>query len=206
MFETFRTSIGVEISGAVPTYIGFLQIDFDTRRWGNGAPDVAFCAVDRKRLVVDELRVEANDAANRGRYGRGLLVDVDCQNAAVPKQCARPNLEDIRRDANGVLSALRHRPAVFARRIKRHIKGAVIERRSRFRPRVVRRKDAADEGDNRDAVVAGVAERVDIPPGVSVAINVYVEPYAAFTIFAAIFPDNAAIGTPGPGCTPPPVM
>ena len=138
MLETFRTAIGVEIRGAVPTYIGFLQIDFDTCGWRNGAPDVAFCAVDRKRLVVDELRVEANDAADRSRYRRGLLVDVDCQNVAVPKQRTRPNLEDIRCDANGVSSALGHRPAVFARRIERDIKGAVLERRARFRPRVIR--------------------------------------------------------------------
>ena len=56
-------------------------------------------------------------------------------------------------------------------------------------------------GDSLSPVVAG---RSDRPPGVAAGWNGAVEPRSVITLSAACRPDSAAIGTPGPGCTPPP--
>ena len=70
--------------------------------------------------------------------------------------------------------------------------------------RVVRREDAADEGDDRQAVPAVVAEGVDVPPEIATRRDRLVESRCAISVSAASRPDIAAIGTPGPGCTLPP--
>jgi hypothetical protein len=71
-------------------------------------------------------------------------------------------------------------------------------------PGVVRREDAADEGDDAQSVVAVVADGVDVPPEIAAGRDRLVESRCASSVAAALCPDSAAIGTPGPGCTPPP--
>jgi hypothetical protein len=70
--------------------------------------------------------------------------------------------------------------------------------------RVVRGEDAADKGDDREAVLAVIAQRVDIPPGVTPRWDLRIEPRSFMIARAARRPDVAAIGTPGPGCVLPP--
>ena len=71
-------------------------------------------------------------------------------------------------------------------------------------PGVVRREDAADKGNDAQAVLAVVAECVDIPPEITTRRHRLVESRCAIKVAAARRPDMAAIGTPGPGCTLPP--
>jgi hypothetical protein len=70
--------------------------------------------------------------------------------------------------------------------------------------RVVGREDAAQEGDQRDAVLAVLAQRVDVPPDIAVQRDRAVEARSAISADAAIRPERAAIGTPGPGWVLPP--
>ena len=72
------------------------------------------------------------------------------------------------------------------------------------RPGVVGREHAAEERDQRDAVRAVVAERVDIPPDIAAVRRGYREVRSCSRLAAASRPDSTAIGTPGPGCTLPP--
>jgi hypothetical protein len=54
-------------------------------------------------------------------------------------------------------------------------------------------------------VLSVVAQRIQIPPSVPVRRERAIERGAAETLSAQLSPDSAAIGTPDPGCTEPPV-
>lgn len=104
----------------------------------------------------------------------------------------------------GAASALGHGPTVTCRPIEGHIDRAVVERVTPSGPGVIRRKDAADEGDDGQAILAIRAQGVDIPPSIATGRNGRAE-VRSFKIWAAANrPDNAAMGTPAPGCAPPP--
>ena len=74
------------------------------------------------------------------------------------------------------------------------------------RPRVIRREHAANERDEREAVIAVIANGINVPPGVAAVRHGGVESQAHCfnTSAAAIRPDSADIATPGPGCALPP--
>jgi hypothetical protein len=80
----------------------------------------------------------------------------------------------------------------------------VGERFSLARSRIERREHRADEDDQRERVLAVVAERIDVPPRVAATRDRVVEARSAESACAASFPLNAAIGTPAPGWTLPP--
>jgi len=95
--------------------------------------------------------------------------------------------------------------AMFA--IERDVQRAMIERVAAAEAagkRIIGREDATNEGDQRDALLAVVAQRVDIPPRIAVFRDGAVEARSAIRLAAAIRPDSAAIGTPGPGWALPP--
>ena len=71
-------------------------------------------------------------------------------------------------------------------------------------PVVIRREDASEKRDDGDAVLAIVAQRVDIPPRIATRRDGPAEVRSATSADAASRPDSAAIGTPAPGCTLPP--
>ena len=96
---------------------------------------------------------------------------------------------------------------MIALAVNRDIDGAMIERiGGTFSPgeRIVWRKHAADERDDGDAVLSVAAQRIDIPPRITVWRNDPGEVRSASRLIAADRPANAAIGTPGPGCVLPP--
>jgi hypothetical protein len=70
--------------------------------------------------------------------------------------------------------------------------------------RIIGREYAADEGDNRQSEAVVGAERIDIPPGVAIGWNRFIEAKSSRSASDASWPESAAIGTPGPGCTLPP--
>lgn len=101
-------------------------------------------------------------------------------------------------------AALGHRPPPAALGVQCDIDGAVIERIAAARPGVVGRKNAADEGDQRDRRAAIVADSVEVPPDIATGRDFHVEARSETRRRAASCPDSAAIGTPAPGCTLPP--
>ena len=84
------------------------------------------------------------------------------------------------------------------------VDGAVVERVATAGPGVVGREHAAQHGDDGKAMATVVAQRVDVPPEVAARRDRPVEPRSASSAAAAIRPERAVIGTPGPGCTLPP--
>ncbi len=74
----------------------------------------------------------------------------------------------------------------------------------RARPRVVGGEHRTDESDERDAGGAFGIQRVDVPPRIPVRRDDLSEVRSCITCAAAMRPDSAAIGTPGPGWTLPP--
>ena len=117
-----------------------------------------------------------------------------------------PKAEMVRAAVHDVRPPFRHRPASRPA-VQRHVQRAVPHRVGGPpppRPRVVRRKHAADEGDQRQPTRAVIAQRIDIPPDIAVRRRGYREVRSAISAAAASRPDSTAIGTPGPGCTLPP--
>lgn len=91
--------------------------------------------------------------------------------------------------------------------VKRDIDGAVLLRIGRALAqgaRIIRREDAADEGDDDEAEAPVIAQGVDIPPAIAARRNRGIEARSAIRLEAASEPDSAAIGTPGPGWMLPP--
>jgi hypothetical protein len=70
--------------------------------------------------------------------------------------------------------------------------------------RVIGREDAAEESDQRNPVLPVRAQRIDIPPDITVQRDRAIEARSAIRADAAMRPDSAAIGTPGPGWVLPP--
>jgi hypothetical protein len=70
---------------------------------------------------------------------------------------------------------------------------------------VVRREDAAEEGDQAERIAPVVADDIGVPPGVAAVRDRPVEARSASALAAASFPLSATIGTPAPGCALPPV-
>ncbi len=106
-----------------------------------------------------------------------------------------------------VTAALGHRPVFVPLSVKRDVDCTVIKRISTAMlagKSVVRRENAADEGDDREPVPAVRAYRIDVPPDIAVGRNRRIEAKSAITASAAKRPEIAAIGTPGPGCVLPP--
>ncbi len=131
-----------------------------------------------------------------------MFVDLGGESGAVPVQGAIADGDCVCCAAKFGGAAFGHCPTAAAWAVERDVEGAMIfRRRGGFAvgPGIVRRKHAADEGDDGEGVGAVVADGVDIPPGVAAGAYCAVK-----TQFAAIRPEMAAIGRPGPGWTEPP--
>ena len=163
--------------------------------------------VQRKRVLRDGGRNHAHRAADAPGNRHGDLVEADRQRIAVPGKVAWADGKGISRSSDGATRPLRHRPALAVLAVDRDIDRAMIERIGRAvapRQGVVRREHAADEGNDGDAVLAVVTQRIDIPPGIAVLGDWLIEPRSSIRQAAAERPDSAAIGTPGPGWVLPP--
>ena len=104
-------------------------------------------------------------------------------------------------------TALGHGPALAADAVEDRVERAVmrgVAGAAAAGQCIVGREDAADEGDQRKPAAAVLAQGIDIPPDIAVRCYRLVEARSASTQAAAIRPERAAIGTPGPGCVLPP--
>jgi hypothetical protein len=103
-------------------------------------------------------------------------------------------------------ATLGHGPAFFTA-VQSNIDGAVIFRIAQTlasRTGIIRREHAAHESNDRQPMLAVVTQSIKIPPAISIIGNYLVEARSCNNASAALMPESAAIGTPGPGCTLPP--
>ena len=131
------------------------------------------------------------------------FVDLDGQAVAVPLQRRGTDRQAVGVAVERPVPAFGHGPT-GARAVERYVQTDMVFGGFAPRPGVVGREDAADEGDDRQSVVAVVAERVQVPPAIPAGADRRREVESASRHSTASRPDSAAIGTPGPGCTLPP--
>jgi hypothetical protein len=155
---------------------------------------------------ADHFGRDANLSAHGIRQWRGNFVHVDDQRVAIPAQGTRPDYEMIGTTVHAMRGAFGHGPAPTARSVQRDIDGAMIIGASSPAQLVIRRKDAADEGDDGQAEAAVFAEGVDIPPGIAVWRDGDVEARSLSRHSTAWNAESAAIGTPAPGWVLPPAQ
>jgi len=207
LFQRPRSGIAIEIAGAVPTQRRLLHVDFDPRDRCDRPPVVTAAAVELGRTGCDGLRVQRDPAFKPDKTRHRQLIDIDRKPVAVPVQGALTDCQSRGRLRERRLAPLGERPVFSARTIKRDIDRAMVKRIAIAAPArcgVIGRKDAADEGNDRQPMRTIVTQRVDIPPRITVTRDRRVEARSAVTHCAASRPDIAAIGTPGPGCVLPP--
>jgi len=165
---------------------------------------MALIVVEQEGSLVERARMQSHGAPDAARVWHTRLVDVDAQARPVPVKRAAAQHELVFRAADVILTPFGHRPTMSALAVNRDIERAVVERVAPPGPGIVGREHATDEGDDRDAVLAVIAQCVEIPPGVAARRDRSVEAESCKMHAAAIRPDIATIGTPGPGCTLPP--
>jgi|GEM_PF-4281952 len=116
--------------------------------------------VERDGLFDQGPGVQAHAAAQPSRYRGGDLVDVDRQRAAIPMQGARPDAERFRGSFQSAASPLGKGPTFTRGAVEGDIQRAEVLRfaaASAPRPGVVGREDAADKGDQGQAMAAIIA-------------------------------------------------
>ena len=134
---------------------------------------------------------------------RGHFADVDHQLVIFPAHGRRPNFQPRRRLAQCGLPAVRHGEATTAP-IGRNVDTHMVLRVLAPGPAVPRRKHRPDEPDDRYGTRAAIAQTVDIPPRIAVGADMDVEVWSLKIAATACRAESVAIGTPAPGCVPPP--
>ena len=199
--------IAVDIARARPAQRRTLEGNLDPRHRRDGLPTVLALGVEHEGAVRETRRKNADPAA-KARWNRNRRFgDRDREFVAVPRKGTGSDDEPVRGPVNRAPPPLGHRPAFSGSAVQCYIDGAMIQRIADAAPPgpgIVGRKDAADEGDQRQPVAAVVAQRIDIPPGIATRCHRLVEARSAIRLAAAWRPESAAIGTPGPGCALPP--
>lgn len=194
--------VHVEIAFPEPACRGTTEVDLNLRTGSDRVPAMASCSIERESVPGQCGGIDAYDTLKTMWKRDGHLVDRECQRLTIPVDAARADDEFVFAALYRSAAALCHGPVLALLAIDRDVQRAMIEWVAAAETpckRVIRREDAADEGDERDALFAIVAQRVDIPPRVAVFWNDPVEARSAIRLVAAIRPDSAAIGTPGPG-------
>lgn len=206
IFQRLGAMVHVEVPVTVPAQSGRRKIDLRVGARRDRAPCVSRRGIERERAVGLHLGCDAHRSPQPGWNGRGDLVDPHRQRSVTPGQSAPPDFNRGCVAREGGSSAFGHGPsaAPAVQPVKCDVHGAVIQRVISAGQGIVRRKNAADKGNQRKAVSTVVAEGVDVPPGVAPWGNVRIEARSASSVRAAIRPESAAIGKPGPGCVPPP--
>ena len=85
-----------------------------------------------------------------------------------------------------------------------NIHAAVIAWIPTARPSVPWREDRADKADDRNGARAIIADTINIPPGIAARGHLYIKVRSLKIAAAACLAESVAIGTPAPGCAPPP--
>jgi hypothetical protein len=206
-FERRIAMIDVAVTVAEPSRCRLTKFHLHPCTRCERPPAVAFGCVELKSLSRQRRRIDPHGPLKTRRERIGDFVDPKGQRLTAPVDAAWANDELIRASSDSAPAAFSHRPALTGVAVECDVQCAMIERVSPPEPareRVVRRKHAADEGNQRDAAFAVVAQCIDVPPGIAVLGDDAVKVRSPIRLAAAIHPDSAAIGMPGPGCALPP--
>jgi hypothetical protein len=199
--------IDVAVAVAEPSRCGLTKFDLHPCTRSERPPAVAFGCVEHKSIARQRRRIDPYGPLKTRRERIGDFVDPKRKRLTVPVDAARANDELVRGSSDSATAAFSHRPALAGVAVECDVQCAMVERVGTPEParkRVVRGKHAADEGNERDAAFAVVAQCIDVPPGIAVLGDDAVKVRSPIRLAAAIHPDSAAIGTPGPGCALPP--
>lgn len=165
--------------------------------------------IERKSGWIDDLGMDPHCPAHRSakRIEQALvaLFNREFESISGPSHAARPDLQGICALRNIVSSAFCHRPTRLGP-IKRDVHASMVQRIVPSSTLVEWREDRTNEGDDRQGVLAVLADGIDIPPTVSAGWYLRVEAWSSVRLRAACKPDKAAIGTPAPGCVAPPAQ
>ena len=200
--------VHIEIACAVPGERRAIEPDLDMSARRNGRPAMAAARSEIGDEVGENFRLQRDRAPQRSHCQRRLFIDLDAEPRALPDDGARADGEPIGAWPQGLFAALCHGPSAHPGAVHGNIERAMLSRVD-MTPKppllsIVRREYAADEGDNRQSEAVVGAERIDIPPGVAIGRNRFIEAKSARSASDASWPESAAIGMPGPGCTLPP--
>ena len=170
--------------------------------------------VERECRSIERFGIEpdasANPALPRHTDAFVAFLDLDLERISRPAHRAWADRDRIGIAIDGGTRSLGHRPACLGS-VERHVECRMVDGIAAPALAIVGREDAAEEGDDRQAVLpsigtVGVARRVDVPPAVATGWNRRVEARSCITVRAASCPDKAAIGTPAPGWVLPPAQ
>ncbi len=199
--------IDVVIAVAEPSRRGMTKIHLHPRTGGNRAPTVTFGCVERKSFARQRRRIDPHRPLKARRQRIGDFIDPKSEGLAVPVDTAWTNDELIFAPSDSAPAAFGHGPAFAGVAVECDVQRTMIQRVGAAEPArecVVGGEHAAHEGNQRDAVLAVVAQCIDIPPSIAVLGDDAVKVRSPIRLAAAIHPESAAIGRPGPGCALPP--
>lgn len=196
--------VGVEVPVPLPTGSAIINLDFHARTGRQRPPPMQAPLIQVSAEESEGTGMDPYPPTKPPGQGTFALVEVELKPLPVPTQRTGPDREFGGRAAQGLSTPLGHGPAVPAGAIQRHVDADVVLWVNGHTPslegaRVIGRKDAADERDQREGGAPVVAQSVDIPPRVPVLGDRDVEANWSSTLDAASRPEIAAIGTPAPG-------
>ena len=123
--------------------------------------------IDPEDVTVERARLQPDLSAHGQGHRRTVFGNVDDQRAALPAKRTRADAQTCFIRLQIAAAALGHGPAWMAAPIEGEIDGAMIRRIGAPGPGIIGREDAADEGDQREAILAVAAEAVCVPPGIA---------------------------------------
>ena len=217
-FEGAVAVVGVEVAGAGPAESGGLEVDLDAAEGRDGGPAVAAGGVEGEACAGEGGGVDADGPADGEGQGGAAFGQGDGEGGAVPYGVAGTDFEAGGVAGQGCAAVFGHGPAFGAAvegcvhaDVVFGVGGAVVAGvGGAAGPGVPGGEDAADEGDDGEAVGSVVAQRVDVPPGVAALRNRRVKTgsglgaRSSITSAAARRPESVAMGTPAPGWVLPP--
>ena len=153
-----------------PIQAGRLHIDFDACQWRPGIPQVLAVWIKPLNTIRKDQGLDPDATAKGSPEWCASFLDVKLECTGMPANVAGPNVQTIRCPVYVMCSPLGHAPPLTPFSVDAHIQSAILFRaRQSTCPRasVVRRKDAANEGNDHQAEATRRVQCIEVPPSVS---------------------------------------
>ena len=149
------------------------ELDLDARLGCDRIPAVSALAVDVVAVADQGLRYQSQPTLQSRGPGGGDFVDLGLQCHTVPVQAAATDGQSIGTAGDVRCAALGQGPTVSGCAVEGEVQARVLERVDAPSPGgpgpgIPGREHAAQHGDHRQSVLAAVAERIHVPPPISV--------------------------------------
>ncbi len=208
LLDGLVSTVHIEIACAIPGERRVIEADLNMGARRDGRPAMAAVRSEIGGEVWEYFGLKDDSAAQRSHREGRLFVDLDAQPRTFPDDGAWTYAEPIDARPKRFAATLCHRPSAYTGSVDCHVQRAMLSRVDvAAKPSlsgIVRGKNATDECDDRQSEAVVGAERIDIPPGVTIWRNRFIEAKSWRRASDASCPESAAIGIPGPGCTLPP--